>query len=502
MLVQLLAYGLVFSAVAWFLSPIVEYIRDKKGLRQFPSPPVAAHSALWRMYHNLRWKHYAAVHDAHKRLGAHVRIAPNHVSILTPEAPNEIYGHGANMLKEAWYDAGAAPHRNLADTRIKAEHTTKRKMLAHAFAAKTVTGFEPMVQETLTAFKRQMDSHADAGAKVDLRLYLNYFTIDLVGNILYGHKLGCLDRGDDQLEAEDKSSGKIYKSGFIQPLLDATVITNLLAFAPQYLPITKPLFSYHPYKKSGADWENIVYHNTKKRLANELHDEDRLFGKLLRDSKGNEINLPMGELLAECSAIMNAGTETTTAAMTATVFLLYTHPKILAKLREEVESAAPGNAVITNEIASKLPYLRACIEEALRVRPASTFGLPRIVPEGGRVIAGKFIQGGVTVSVPTYSLLRDESVFKNAEEYNPDRWMTKDPDLKRRMNNNHIPFSTGPRACIGRNIAYFELTMMISTLVKHYDVIIPEGFDLEVQERFNANPGNLVVDIKKRAVHV
>jgi hypothetical protein len=43
----------------------------------------------------------------------------------------DIYGHGANFLKDAWYDGGAGEHRNMADTREKAEHQAKRKMLAH-----------------------------------------------------------------------------------------------------------------------------------------------------------------------------------------------------------------------------------------------------------------------------------------------------------------------------------------------------------------------------------
>ncbi|PYH89598.1 cytochrome P450, partial [Aspergillus ellipticus CBS 707.79] len=95
--------------------------------------------------------------------------------------------------------------------------------------------------------------------------------------------------------------------------------------------------------------------------------------------------------------------------------------------------------------------------------------LPRIVPKGGRVIANKFIPEGVTVSVPTYSILRDEKVFTGATEYNPDRWLTEDAEEKKRMLGNHIPFSTGPRACIGRDISYFEQAVVIATIVHLFD---------------------------------
>ncbi|VUC22947.1 unnamed protein product [Clonostachys rosea] len=488
-------YTLGLVAIGLFIVPLIQYMWDADGLRKYPSPSFAALSPLWRIWHNIHQRHYVAVHEAHKRLGTHVRIAPDHISILEPGVANEVYGHGANMLKAGFYDGGAGVHRNLADTRDKPEHQAKRKMLAHVFAAKTVVSFEPLLVKTMDAFMEQIDSHSKSGTKIDMRLFLNYFTIDLFGRLLYGHELGCLARGNDLLDAEAQN-GAVYKVPFIQSLLDATIVNTVMSLMPSLLPITKPLFKNHPYKKKGTDWENIIYHNTKKRLN--APDQDDLFRRLLKDSKGQATNLGIGELIAECSAMMNAGTETTTAALTNTVFLLYTHPRVLEKLRVEIDAAMPGRARPTYEEASKLPYLRACIEESLRVRPASSFGLPRIVPQGGRVIAGKFVEGGVTVSVPTYSLLRQEDVFENPTEYIPDRWMTADKEKKALMMQNHLPFSTGPRACIGRNIAYFEQILVIATLVKFYDFKIPPGFELETQERFNSNAGNLLVGAEKR----
>jgi benzoate 4-monooxygenase len=400
------------------------------------------------------------------------------------------------MLKEAWYDAAAGPHRNLADTRDKAEHQARRKMLAHAFAAKTVVALEPLLQETIVALQARLDSHILSGKEVNMRRVLNYFTIDLFGKILYGAQLGCLERADDLLLAETKS-GVQYRAPFIDSLLNATVLNTVLAFDPWLLPLYFRLTKNHPYRRAGTDWENIVYHNTKMRLEGNAEAND-LFSKLLHDSKGQELNLLPGELLAECSAMMNAGTETTTAALTNTVFLLYKHPAILSRLRSEIDEAFPEDEVPTYDKASGLHYLRTCIEESLRVRPPSSFGLPRIVPAGGRVIAGQYIPQGVTVSVPTYSLLRDKTVFDDAEQYVPDRWLTDNAEKKREMMNSHLPFSTGPRACIGRNIAYFEQIVLVATLVKFYDFQFDSSFELETLERFNSNPGEFFVHCKKR----
>ena len=496
MFFELAPIFLSLAALVLAFSPFIYYIWDPHGLRRFPSPSIAAISASWRAWHNFWWKHYAAVHDAHRRLGTHVRIAPNHISILDPRAPQQIYGHGANMLKADWYDAAAGPHRNLADTRDKTEHQGKRKMFAHTFAAKTVVGFEPLLRENITCFMELLDRREAAGEKTNMRRVLNYFLIDVFGQLLYGHKLGCLERCDDNLVAESKD-GRIYKAPFIDSLLDSTVINNFLAIFSHVAPTLGMVAKYHPYKKKGTDWENIIYYNTKMRFETPKTEDD-LFQRLLHDNKGQDLNLSFGEIMAECSSMMNAGTETTTASMTSTIFLLYSHPTVLQKLRAEIDTASPDQEIPTYDVVSRLPYLRACIEESLRVRPASSFGLPRIVPDGGREIAGKYIPAGVIVSVPTYSLLRDENVFKDASKYNPDRWLTEDSEEKKRMLNNHIPFSTGPRACIGRNITYFEQTVMIATIVKFFDGKLDDGFQLETQERFNSNSGDLPMRMARR----
>lgn len=465
-------------------------------MRKFPAPSYAGVSSLWRILHNLQKRHYLAIHQAHEKYGTHVRIAPNHVSISDPQAMNDIYGHGANFLKDAWYDGGAGEHRNMADIRVKAEHQAKRKMLAHVFAQKTIANLEPVITDTLAVLVTQIDKFAAEGNTINMRRYLNYFTIDLFSRLLYSESLGCLERGNDIVNAETPD-GKVYSAPFIKSLHDSTIINTVLGMEAPLLPVTKKLLSWHPYKKAGADYENIISYNTAKRLR-DADAEDDIFSKLLTNNKGERLDLPAGEVLAESSVMMNAGTDTTTAALTNTIFLLYKHPKVLEKLRQELDNATGTADIPAYECVANLPYLRACIEESLRLRPASSMGLPRVVPKGGRTIAGKFVDEDVTVSVPTYTLLRDSEAFESPSEFNPDRWISGN---KARMSKAHLPFSTGPRACIGRNIAYYEQILVIATLVRIFDFdFTSNDFELETLERFNSNPGELVLSCRRRSV--
>ncbi|KAH9239388.1 hypothetical protein K456DRAFT_32770 [Colletotrichum gloeosporioides 23] len=481
---------LVFPAlVLWFTvgAPITSYLADRKGLRKFPSPGFAGISSLWRIFYCFRYQHFAAVHQAHKTLGTHVRIAPNYVSISDPRAVYDIYGHGANFLKDGWYDGGAGAFRHMADERIKTEHQRKRKLLAHVFAQKSLSEQEPVIAETIRILMTQLIIFAYGERPVNMRRYFNYFTIDAFSTMLYGESLNCLKRGSDLVNAETPE-GEVYQAPFIQSLQDATHINTVLGMEAGLLPLTKKLFSWHPYKKAGADFDNIIRHCTKARFASKETKGD-IFQKLMVKNNGEPVNLPFGKLFAECSVMMNAGTETTTASLTNSLYFIYTHPDVVQQLRKELDSVIPRNTVPAYDSVGQLPFLRACVEGSLRVRPASSMGLPRVVPKGGRMIAGRYVTEGVTVSVPTYTLLRDVETFEDAETYRPQRWIDGD---KNKMLKVHLPFSTGPRACIGRNIAYFKQLMLISTLVRNFDFeLASPGQEFKTLERFNSNPDEL-----------
>ncbi|KAF3806050.1 High-affinity glucose transporter RGT2 [Colletotrichum gloeosporioides] len=116
-------YAVFPALVLWFAvgAPITSYLADRKGLRKFPSPGFAGISSLWRIFYCFRYQHFAAVHEAHKTLGTHVRIAPNYTLALSMTFT------ATNFLKDAWYDGGAGAFPHMADERIKTEHQRKRK---------------------------------------------------------------------------------------------------------------------------------------------------------------------------------------------------------------------------------------------------------------------------------------------------------------------------------------------------------------------------------------
>lgn len=118
---------------------------------------------------------------------------------------------------------------------------------------------------------------------------------------------------------------------------------------------------------------------------------------------------------------------------------------------------------------TKGPSLQNCITEALRIHSTSSLGLPRVIPAGPNVdIHGHSFPPGTVLSVPSYTIHHSTEIWgPDALQYNPDRWNAD--RLTERQKNSFIPFSYGPRACVGRNVAEMELALIISTVARNYE---------------------------------
>ena len=183
--------------------------------------------------------------------------------------------------------------------------------------------------------------------------------------------------------------------------------------------------------------------------------------------------------------------------MTHLLYYLIKNPLCFLKLRKEVSEAITGDKIAPYSKVKSLPYLKACIEECLRLSPPLPRGIERVTPPAGTHIMGEFIPGNVGVSVPAYVAHRDPDVFPEPESFSPERWF--DNGNIGKMRDAYIPFSAGSRACIGRNITMIEQQILIATLVHRYDFSLPSpDWTLQNEEAFNLWPVELPVKILKR----
>lgn len=131
----------------------------------------------------------------------------------------------------------------------------------------------------------------------------------------------------------------------------------------------------------------------------------------------------------------------------------------------------------------------------MRIHGTSSLGLPRLVPAGeGVEVSGRHFPQGISLSVPSYTIHHSKEIWgEDADDFRPERW----ENPTERQKNAFIPFSYGPRACVGRNVAEMELALIVSTTFRRYEFELYQDV-METREGFLRKPLALNVGLKRR----
>lgn len=513
-------YGFILAAATVFLCfcycivyPVIYYFYDPKGLRKYPNLNILSgitdFGFVYEANQPFRSKKLL---EAHKKSPV-VRIGPNSLSYSDLAAIKDIYGHSTPCTKDIFYDALAGTHHHLADVREKLDHQRKRRILSSAYALKNLEAWEHKVTDKtsrlITAFDSRCTAPLPSGTRptkedltVDYRSWTNFFTLDAIADIGLSERLGFLDAGDDLCVAE-RMDGTTYKINYRQCLHATARAQAGLVWAYSWFPLLSRVSNLIPsYRRRwvlNEGWNDIVYARAQNRLRRYRAGEklEDFFQCLMEDKAGNANGMEWGEVVAEVSIMMNAGSDTTAIAMNNVLFQLLKNPRALAKLRDEVDAVMEtGERVASYDKVRHLPYLRACLDESLRLFPPTTFGLPRRTPPAGMPIAGTFVPGETSVSISAFVAHRDPDVFPDPEVYLPERWLgEKGKDLQSAF----ISFSTGARGCIGRNISYLEQTVLLASVVHRYGFALEhEGWEPERWETMNLAPSSMWLKVWRR----
>jgi cytochrome P450 len=192
------------------------------------------------------------------------------------------------------------------------------------------------------------------------------------------------------------------------------------------------------------------------------------------------------ELFSESNLLLIAGSDTTATTLAAVFFYLLRHPGILRTLRSEIEEKCSSVDDIKLAEVSGSPYLRAVIDETLRLAPPVPGSPPREVLSGGIQVDGIFIPEGAEVGVPFYAIHHSPEYFSEPFAFRPERWIVNEKqgvtktDVERAQNA-FMPFNIGHRGCIGKNLAYQELTLAIARVVMRYDFQEVKGWEASMK---------------------
>lgn len=187
---------------------------------------------------------------------------------------------------------------------------------------------------------------------------------------------------------------------------------------------------------------------------------------------GRPNGLTDDEVLANAQILIMAGSETSATLLAATSYFLMTNPVPYQKLKDEIRSAFASEEEINFTSISKLKYTLAVLHESMRMHPPVPVGIHRFTPPEGAIIDGRWVAGGTDVAVHQWAAYRLECYFKDADRFIPERWLGEDERYAGDNREVFNPFSIGPRACIGRGLAYMEMRLVLARLVWAFDMEI------------------------------
>jgi cytochrome P450 len=198
--------------------------------------------------------------------------------------------------------------------------------------------------------------------------------------------------------------------------------------------------------------------------------------------KGSDEELIRDELVT----ILAAGYDTTASALAWAWHLLARHPEALGRLREEVDRVLGDRLPSETDLAA-LSYTDMAVSEALRLYPP-IWGMGRRVTAEDALPSGTRLSPGSHVSVISYVMHRDPSVFPDPDAFRPERFH---PENRRVIPHGaYLPFGDGPRSCVGEPLASAELTAVVAVLARRFDFRLLYDGDPGMEPLITLRPRN------------
>lgn len=235
-------------------------------------------------------------------------------------------------------------------------------------------------------------------------------------------------------------------------------------------PYNIPGVPFHALMKNADEMERIVRQVIARKKEAGLTGHD-ILSIMIKMHEEDPQRLSEDELLGHTTTMFRGGYNPSGMALYWTIFLLSQHPQKLQKVMEELEERIEGDIPTEQEVES-MPYLEGALREAMRLFPAGTWT--------GRLAMQDFVLDSHTFRKGTWILMspyithRIPEVFPDPYQFKPERWLSIHPSAYEFM-----PFSAGPRYCIGTSLAMMQLKIALTILFKRYRFALKPGTEVD-----------------------
>ncbi|KIA76001.1 cytochrome P450 [Aspergillus ustus] len=453
-------------------------------LARFPGPKYAALSRWHERYYDvyLGGKFIFWIEVQHRKYGPVVRIAPDELHFLDADLWETVFTKAGRVDKYGWLSGRFGNDTSVLTTAPDSLHRVRRGALNPLFSRQRILGLQNVIRKKLNILIKQLENAKAAQAPIEIQRGFGAFSEDVIMQYSFKHDYDSLSKEGWTPILHDSFVGVTI---FGNTALHFPLLPKIMNALPEtWIERLNPLYGliFRMQRDFGQQIREAKASVTSRSKVED--DNSTVFSELI------EGDLPDAEkadrrLQDEAQLVIAAGLVTTTWALSVGTFYLLSNPKVVARLRLELDEAIPGydpaNPTANLEWAhlEKLPYLTGVIKEAVRLSYSTASRNVRLLPKPFEFNEWT-IPARTPVSMTIPFLNHDEEIFPNSRSFIPERWLgsprTKNGSPLERY---FVGFGKGTRSCLGLNLAWCELYLVFASLFRFFDL---ELFETDITD--------------------
>lgn len=328
----------------------------------------------------------------------------------------------------------------------------QRRLIQPAFHRQRIAAFGSLMTQTASEMLERWDKREDKDAPLNFSEEISEILLQIVCKALLN-----IDTLSEQ--------ARTFSNAFVE----ASRILAIFARLP-FPPLTFPTARNRRFWAEIAKMDQIIYELIQQRRQSKEDPGDLL--SMLIQAVDEETGEGMSDrqLRDELITILVAGHETGSNGLSWTCYLLAQHPEIGQRLYAEVDQVLAGRIPTIDDLPH-LTYTRMVLDEALRFYSPAWQLMRRACQKDE--MGGYRIPANATIFWSTYVLHRHPDFWEKPEEFYPEHFLPE--QVAKRPRNAYVPFSNGPRICIGQSFAMTEMSLILATIVQRYRLsLVPE----------------------------
>ncbi|XP_077349959.1 1,25-dihydroxyvitamin D(3) 24-hydroxylase, mitochondrial-like [Lithobates pipiens] len=327
-------------------------------------------------------------------------------------------------------------------------HNMRKTVQGHLMIPKEIAKMDVKINEVLKDFIKYISQICDQDGKIgDLYLELNKLSYEIMCSVLYNERCGLLHEACTEDAMTFITSVKKMMQ-YLGPLIVTSAEIH-------------KQFNTRSWQKHTEAWD-YIFSTAKCFIDKRFKSSPAQSNDLLNTISSNH-PLTKKQLSGLFTELQIGGVETTANSLLWLIYNLSRHGDVQEKVLDEIRAVLPPGQSPSADHLQKMPYLKACIKESMRLTPTVPF-TSRTMEEDTN-LGGYVIPRGVITMINFHAMTWNEDYFPDAREYKPERW------LKPRGSVNPFastPFGVGKRMCVGRRLAELQLQLTLCWIIQNF----------------------------------